>query len=82
MKIKTNPLQPYVKLDDLVISFRLIWCSCSQTSKLFGFLNILTLSVPDEGYPGNTSCTLNKIPTLLFVTAIYIIRLIFYPTGH
>ena len=34
-------------------------------SCLFWFSNILTISVPDEGYSRNTSCAINLLSTFL-----------------
>jgi len=43
------------------------WFSCSQRFKNYLAFKYLALSVPDEGYSRNISCTLNLISTFLLL---------------
>jgi len=59
--VKTVALLPQTVIsaafDYLVL---VLWFSCSQRFfKIIWVSNLLTLSVPDEGYSRNTTCTLN-----------------------
>ena len=47
-----------------------LWFNCSQKVLIDMTSNLSTLSVLDEGYSRNASCTLNWISTCLFVTVV------------
>jgi hypothetical protein len=58
LKIQLAKL-PRVTLADFGNSVQALWLSCSQELSHYLFSNLLTLTLPDEGYFRNALCTLN-----------------------
>ena len=61
----TRQNMPYINILNSLIS-----CSCTFQNNLVS--NILTLSVPDEGYTRHVSRTLNYISTFLFKLTLFL----------
>jgi hypothetical protein len=55
----------YITLADFGNSVHALWLSCSQELSHYLFSNLLTLSLPDEGYFRNALCTLNLTSNLV-----------------
>jgi hypothetical protein len=61
------------KTNNINISY-FLWFYCSQNFKLICLSNISTLSIPDEGYPGNVSFVINLISLFLFNIILVILQ--------
>ena len=65
---------------NLIFNFSWFWLSCFRlfilvTPKdwIICLSNLLTLSIPDEGYSRNVSYTLNEMPTFLFLKHTFVL---------
>ena len=56
----------------LIYIFKALWFLAPLLLKNNLVSNILTLSVPDEGYTWHVSCTLNYISTFLFKLTLFL----------
>jgi len=78
IKIKVLLPRVLVTLTDHDYSVYAFWFSCSKDFKIILLSNILSLSVPHEGYSRNTSCALNLISTFLLGAVNFIYKYIWW----